>query len=104
MLQSFARSSFFLWEGSGLGRENVNRHRRGIASKEATAIFGEPYARAFHLPRAASPAQLIDDFNDLRDSGGANRMALREESAARIDNVDSAEIQGPSREKLRAFA
>src|SRR5208282_911698 len=78
-----------------LGRENVNRHRRGVTSQEATAVFGESYARVIHLAGAASPAQLVGDFHDLRDSGGANRMALREESAAGIDHVASAEIHAP---------
>ncbi len=81
----------------------MNRHRRGIASQKAATVFGEPNACAVHLAGAASPAQLIDDFHDLRDSGGADRMALGEESAARIDDVDSAEIQGSSRQKLGTF-
>jgi hypothetical protein len=68
----------------------VNRHRCGIPPQEAAAVLGESYAGIFHLADAASPAQLIDYFDDLRDPCGANRMALREKSAARIDNVDSA--------------
>src|SRR5713226_750876 len=87
-----------------LSRENVNRHRRGIASQKAAAVFGESYARAIHLAGTASPAQLIDDFHDLRDSCGANRMALREESTAGVDDVGSAEIHGSAREEPGALA
>jgi hypothetical protein len=81
----------------------VHGHRRRIASQKAAAVFGESNPRAIDLARTASPAQLIDDFHDLRNSGGANRMAFREESAAGIDDVDSAEIQCSSREKLRTL-
>jgi hypothetical protein len=54
----------------------MNRHCCRIASQKAAAVFGESDARASNLAGTASPAQLIDDFDDLRDSCCANRMAL----------------------------
>ena len=54
------------------------------AEYPSSRAMGNPYLRILDLPAPCLPSQLPNDLGYLRQSGGPNRMPLRDESSAGI--------------------
>ena len=68
-----------------LSAQNVNSHGAFLDADQAAAVLLDRMACALDLAGAGLPAQLRDQFVELADAGGAERVALRLEAARRID-------------------
>ena len=88
------------------GRKNENAHGGspgGLAESNLSAqTMRDGCARVADLPRPGLTAQLQGQFADLRNSGGAERVAPGDEAAADVDRAPPAVI-AQERERLAKF-
>ena len=77
------------------GRARLPREDHDAGVGAAPDGVREADARVRHLTRAARAAELPDDLDRLAERRGAERLALREEAAARVDRAAGALISPP---------
>ena len=74
------------------------------AGDAAAGALRQADARAVDLARAGAALQLPHDLDHLRDAGGAERMALGEQAAARVDRHAAAEPRGAGAQQRHRLA
>src|SRR5712692_10258166 len=86
------------------GGQHRDHHRRCIGAEEYAAILGERHARPRHLSLSAPAAKLLGQLDQLRASGRADWMPLRQQAAAGVDRYPAAERSRPRGQQGRALA
>ena len=89
---------------ASVGGEDVHRHGGGVLVEPAAAVLGERDAGAGDLAVAGLAAQLPRGLAHLRDAGGADRVALAQQAAARVDGQVAVQAGAARVEQLRAAA